>query len=695
MLFEVNMSELQSKIPEKPAAIVDNSFRYDSFASGDVVLSKKKGHLPAMGWNSWNAFGSNNTEALTKQMADKFIELELDKLGYKYIILDDGCYYPERVDGKLTNEKVKFPSGFRALADYIHSKGLKFGMYNDIGTNLCAGAAVGTCGYEKVDAQTYVEWGVDFLKVDNCYYLWDNATFSNAENVRYVYAPAIKGISLKGQDFDQKYNAIIDGTLRGKGAKKNRSQGTVTGLGTFDGTGPHYSPVGATSAELGFKVEVPAAGEYQLTVLYKADKIEGSGSWLQIATGEKAKTQIYYDDFVDTEAEELTIKIQLQAGKNLIRLMNHRRQENTLDSYAKLLDGLNEAAPDHDIIYSMCEWGKTQPQNWAYKVGDSWRILNDITFAVGNNGDFGRGDWKSDYTNSVTSQYNKAVIMDEFAGLDKGWNDPDMLMVGMNGLTPTMYKTHFAMWCMMNSPLMLGLDLRRVTKGDDLYNIIANERMIALNQDPLGIQAKRIWCSKAAKNPDTYYIRDIERVDILAKPLADGSVALSFINVGESKQTGDFIVTKQDILEKIGEKMPHKGAFALAGSYLITDCHTGATEINSEGVFSVGELEGCDNVTIRISPMETERKKVAREAHKIVKEILDEADETDVKKAEVLKDLYDCRVCVEHIAQMYVKGIIQPVQKDVFGTNDFITPEEAERIYEKIYNKSLRVPPKN
>ena len=119
--------------------------RFDAFANGEVLFNKKKNHLPAMGWNSWNAFGSGNTEALTKVMADKFLELGLKDLGYEYIILDDGCYKDKRVDGKLSNDEVKFPSGFRALADYIHEKGLKFGMYNDIGTNLCAGAEVGTC----------------------------------------------------------------------------------------------------------------------------------------------------------------------------------------------------------------------------------------------------------------------------------------------------------------------------------------------------------------------------------------------------------------------------------------------------------------------------------------------------------------------------------------------------------------------
>ena len=133
-------------IMEKPNKLVGKEYAYDAFDNGQVLLNKKKNRLPAMGWNSWNAFGSGNTAALTRAMADKMVELGLDKLGYEYLVLDDGCYKQERVDGKLSNEEVKFPEGFRALADYIHAKGLKFGMYNDIGTNLCAGAAVGTCG---------------------------------------------------------------------------------------------------------------------------------------------------------------------------------------------------------------------------------------------------------------------------------------------------------------------------------------------------------------------------------------------------------------------------------------------------------------------------------------------------------------------------------------------------------------------
>lgn len=609
-------------IPSKPSTLPSKEYQFDAFSSGKVLLKKKKGHLPAMGWNSWNAFGSGNTAALTKAMADKIIELGLDKLGYQYLVLDDGCYKPERVNGLLSNEDVKFPEGFRALSDYIHKKGLKFGMYNDIGTNLCAGAAVGTCGHEKVDAQTYVDWGVDFLKVDNCYYLWDNATFSDASNAKYVYAPNIKSICISGQhshmDFNQSFDAVCDCTLVGLGGQKTED-GFVTGIGTFDGTNTGTTPIGPRSCELQFEVEIPADGQYQMVLTYATGQEVGVGSWIQIV----ADTDLVYDDFLPCTKSTTdfthspAISFSLKKGKRLIRIMNHRRQENTLLSYAALLEGLNEADPNHDIIFSICEWGKTQPQNWGYKVGDSWRILNDITFCVGRDGDPGRGSWFDPGTPSVTSQYDKAVIMDEFAGLDRGWNDPDMMMIGMNGLDETMCKTHMAMWCMMNSPLMLGLDLRRVEKGDWIWNIISNQELISLNQDSLGIQAKRIFTTFNTESsddwylsqnpgnpgPDKAYITDHDRIDVLAKPLSDGHIALSFINLNDKPWDGEVSVDLGLIKQRIGSKMINAEAFFSASSYQVKDLWNGNISQNSTGVFSIKHLNSCDNVTLRINPI--------------------------------------------------------------------------------------------
>lgn len=589
-----------------PTSLKGDEFRFDAFKTGEVLYNKKKYRLPAMGWNSWNAFGSGNTEALTKAMADKMVELGLDKLGYSYCVLDDGCYKPEREDGKLVNEPNKFPSGFKALADYVHAKGLKFGMYNDIGTNLCAGAAVGTYQHEAVDAKSYIDWGVDFIKVDNCYYMFDNATFSNPENARFVYAPNIKGIKLVF--LNGKESVILeakDGKLKGKGIRicKDGDVDYVTNIGTFDGTNTGTSPVGDMSGELVYNINagLPADQEYdeaELFVEYATGREPGVGEWLQVALDSEDGSELIYDDFVEmSEGKEnfiwsKAIPVKLRRGINRIRLMNHRRQENTLNSYAELLKGFNEAAPDNDIILSICEWGKTQPQNWGYKVGDSWRILNDITFRVGADGNHGIGRWFDPGTPSVTSQYNKAVVMDEFAGLDKGWNDPDMLMIGMDGLTDVQCKTHMAMWCMMNSPLMLGLDLRRVLKGDWIYEIIANERLIALNQDALGIQAKRVFTTVKSDDPSKDYITDIDRVDILVKPLSDGSAAVSFINVSERKQIGDFKLSVDEI--------PFK-SFKKGAKYKVTDLWTGEVTENTDGIVSIKSLDACDSYTIKIS----------------------------------------------------------------------------------------------
>ncbi len=587
---------------QKPIPLTKD-YTYDSFANGKPLLDKKKKHLPAMGWNSWNAFGSGNTAELTKAMADKILELGLDKLGYQYIVLDDGCYKSERIDGYLSNEIKKFPEGFKALSDYIHSKGLKFGMYNDIGTNLCAGAAVGTCGHEDTDAQSYIDWGVDFLKVDNCYYLWDNATFSDAANAKYVYTPNIKSLRIVGNGYEKCFSAVSDGLLIGRGAKVENDY--VTNIGTFDGTNVGVTPVGTMSSELIFDIELPANGDYTLYITYATGEEVGCGNWLQLAVNDS----LIYDnvlpatDSTTTFSESAGITTSLTTGSNRLRIMNHRRQENTLTSYAALLDGLNKAAPTHDIIFSICEWGKTQPQNWGYKVGDSWRILNDITFQVGADGDPGKGAWYDEGTPSVTSQYNKCVVMDEFAGLDKGWNDPDMMMIGMDGLSETMCKTHMAMWCMMNSPLMLGLDLRRISKDDSIYNIIANKELIALNQDALGIQAKRIFTTVESISPDTDYIMDNNRCDILAKPLSDGSVALCFINLSDKTWSDSIGVNVADIVNMIGTKMINTKTFAKADSYTVTDLWAGETSVNTNGYFEVANLEAYGNVTVRIMPL--------------------------------------------------------------------------------------------
>ena len=199
--------------------------------------------------------------------------------------------------------------------------------------------------------------------------------------------------------------------------------------------------------------------------------------------------------------------------------------------------------------------------------------------------------------------------MDEFSGLDNGWNDPDMMMIGMDGLNNTMCQTHMAMWCMLNAPLMLGLDLRRVEKDDEIYKIISNKDLIALNQDSLGIQAKRIFTTKAVA-PDTAYVRDNDRIDVLAKPLSDGSIALSFINVSMADRENGVTIDCALIENYLKNKMVDPEGFFAASGYEVTDLWTGEkSEVQAETdsrrgtSFSSGALKACGNLTIKVKPI--------------------------------------------------------------------------------------------
>lgn len=122
---------------------------------------------PPMGWNSWNHFGCDVDEALIMETADAMVASGMKDVGYQYIIIDD-CWHGERDSlGFIHPHPERFPSGMKTLADYIHSEGLKFGIYSDAGWRTCAGCP-GSRGYEYQDALTYAKWGVDYLKYDWC-----------------------------------------------------------------------------------------------------------------------------------------------------------------------------------------------------------------------------------------------------------------------------------------------------------------------------------------------------------------------------------------------------------------------------------------------------------------------------------------------------------------------------------------------
>ena len=120
-----------------------------------------------MGWNSWNKFGCMINEELIKKIIDSMISTGLAAAGYNYVNLDD-CWQKDRDEnGVIIPNSNSFPNGIKHLADYAHEKGLKFGIYSDAGYKTCCNLP-GSLGYEEIDAKTYAEWGIDYIKYDNC-----------------------------------------------------------------------------------------------------------------------------------------------------------------------------------------------------------------------------------------------------------------------------------------------------------------------------------------------------------------------------------------------------------------------------------------------------------------------------------------------------------------------------------------------
>ncbi|RVU22424.1 alpha-galactosidase [Streptomyces antnestii] len=272
---------------------------------------------PPMGFNNWNSTHcrAEFNESMVKGIADLFVDKGLKAAGYQYVNLDDCWALPQRdANGKLVPDPVRFPHGIKAVADYVHSKGLKLGIYTSAGTKTCSSIGFpGGLGHEYSDAQQFADWGVDYLKYDNC--------------------------NNQGVDAKQRYRTMRDALK---------------------------------------------------------------------ATG-------------------------------------------------------------RPIVYSICEWGSNKPWEWAADVGHLWRTTGDI----------------SDSWGSMLSLMKQNLPLAPYAGPGH-WNDPDMLEVGNGGMTATEYRTHFSMWSVMASPLLIGTDLRKASA--ETLDILSNREVIAVDQDPLGKQ---------------------------------------------------------------------------------------------------------------------------------------------------------------------------------------------------------------
>jgi len=356
---------------------------------------------PQMGFNNWNSTHcrAEFNEAMVKGIADLFVTKGLKAAGYQYVNLDDCWALPNRdSSGNLVPDPVRFPNGIKAVADYVHGKGLKFGIYSSAGSKTCdVQGFPGGLGHEQQDAKLWASWGVDYLKYDNC--------------------------NNQGVDAQTRYKAMRDA--------------------------------------------------------------------LQ-ATG-------------------------------------------------------------RPILFSICEWGSTQPWNWAQPVGNSWRTTGDI------------GDsWSSmlgiAHANQPLAPYARVGA----------WNDPDMLEVGNGGMTDTEYRTHFSLWAEMAAPLLIGSDLR--SAGQATLDILTNSDVIAVDQDPLGRQGTVVSSSGGKV--------------VMSKPLADGSRAVTLTNENASAATVS--TTVQDL------------GIGGAASYAVKDLWSKAGSSTTGAVSATVPAHGT--VMLRITP---------------------------------------------------------------------------------------------
>ncbi|KAK9290517.1 hypothetical protein L1049_008687 [Liquidambar formosana] len=156
------------------------------------------------------------------------------------------------------------------------------------------------------------------------------------------------------------------------------------------------------------------------------------------------------------------------------------------------------------IFFSLCEWGQDNPATWAANIGNSWRTTGDI-----------KDNW-----DSMTSRADLNDIWASHAG-PGGWNDPDMLEVGNGGMSTEEYRSHFSIWAIAKAPLLLGCDIRSM--DNETFQLISNKEVIAVNQDKLGIQGKKV-----KKSGDR---------EVWCGPLSDNKVAVVLWNRGSSKAT--------------------------------------------------------------------------------------------------------------------------------------------------------------
>lgn len=446
---------------------------------------------PPMGWSSWNTFRNRIDENLIYDTAVAMKEKGLVDAGYHFVNIDDNWVDNARDDeGRIQADKLTFPNGIPALVEKVNAMGISLGVYSSNGTATCEDLTA-SLYHEWTDAYTFAKWGVEYFKYDFCH----NIPLSE-------YAPLVYAVTISKNGIGRTYDckeAELSGLARYM-KKKGFDGKYVSGLDRREG---------AMSFD---KIEVEEDGVYNVTVhIVKHGQYEKC--LMLEANGSEREVLIFPSQKRFNMTAKFTVSMRLKKGKNTLKLFNPigTRADSAMLQYVNMGRQLKKATekvardagkPEKPITFSICEWGFNQPYKWGRYAGNLWRTTPDI-----------RPIWPW-----IKILYNHTVKLYKYAGVG-GWNDPDMLEVGNGKLTFEQNRSHFALWCMMCAPLILGNDLRNIS--DDVLKIVKNSDLIAINQDALGVPAKRVVKGT---------------VDVLVKPLADGSVAVCAFNKGGKKK---------------------------------------------------------------------------------------------------------------------------------------------------------------
>ncbi|WP_040197032.1 NPCBM/NEW2 domain-containing protein [Candidatus Soleaferrea massiliensis] len=483
-----------------------------AMSAGVSALDNGTAQTPPMGWSSWNQFHQTVTEDLIKETADALEKYGLVDLGYNYVNIDDNWQSAQRDQyGDLTHDPFRFPHGIKYLADYVHDKDMKLGLYTSNGKYTCEELPASLYNEYK-DAKKFAEWGIDYFKYDYCH------TINMTAETYPLDAIFIKKAGMENADAPYATYEAEDATLTGNAS-------IVTDTGVAGGSvrisgGKYVTGLNSDGGAVVFEnVTVDEAGTYDMMINWVKQNSSGKerSMFVEVNNNGRPTRCILPNSVGWAKIGRFHLQVELEAGVNTIKVYNPIRssfvdRDSAVYHYGTMRDALMTATADYaqqngteerPICFEICEWGGRQPWTWGQNTGNLWRTTGDIG-----------ASWSS-----IISIYETTVKLYNYAE-PGSWNHPDMLEVGNGNLTKDENEAHFSLWCMMASPLILGNDVRLLDERTDILEIISNKDAIAIDQDARGIQGIRF--------------KDDGDLEYLAKPLSDGKIALCMLNRGAS-----------------------------------------------------------------------------------------------------------------------------------------------------------------